>query len=100
MPEIARPATTETTAARVLEAAYSETDAGRLLRPDDVRTHAVSEPFAGEPHDAGESHSVSLTFGGPVDWIRGIHPEELLGSLEAFRGLLGARAGKGAILWR
>jgi len=141
--------------ARILEAVFGETDAGELFRPGDARTHvAVSEAFSSEPHDAGETCSVSLTFDGPVDWtafgiwlsmllhargedvlrvkgfldvgkrgpvvvngvqhtihppehldrwpdenhrsrivfiIRGIRPEELLGSLEAFRGLLGAR---------
>ena len=140
--------------ARVLEAAFGETDAGELFRPDDAGSRAMPKAFGGEPHYAGETHSVSLTFDGPVDWTafgiwlsmllhargedvlrvkglldvgergpvvvngvqhtihppehldrwpdenhrsrivfiaRGIRPEELLGSLEAFRGLLGAR---------
>jgi G3E family GTPase len=139
--------------ARVLEAAFGETDAGELFRPDGGGSRAVLEAFGGEPHEAGETHSVSLTFDGSVDWTafgiwlsmllhargedvlrvkglldvgewgpvvvngvqhtihppehldrwpdedhrsrivfitRGIHAEELLGSLEAFRGLLGA----------
>jgi G3E family GTPase len=140
--------------ARILEAAFGETDAGELFRPDEARTHAVSGASAGEPHGAGEPRSVSLTFDGPVDWtafgiwlsmllhargedvlrvkglldvgesgpvvvngvqhtihppehldrwpdgdhrsrivfiLRVIHPEELVASLEAFQGLLGAR---------
>jgi G3E family GTPase len=140
--------------ARIIEAAFGETDAGELFRPEDARTHAVWDASAGEPHDAGETRSVSLTFDGPVDWTafgiwlsmllhargedvlrvkglldvgesgpvvvngvqhtihppehldrwpdgdhrsrivfisRVIHPEELVASLEAFQGLLGAR---------
>jgi G3E family GTPase len=140
--------------ASVLEAAFGETDAGELFRPDGVGSRAMPEPYAAEPHDAGETHSVSLTFDGSVDWTafgiwlsmllhargedvlrvkgfldvgergpvvvngvqhtihppehldrwpdenhrsrivfitKGIRSEELLGSLEAFRGLLGAR---------
>jgi G3E family GTPase len=140
--------------ARVLEAAFGETDAVELFRPDGAGYRAVPSAFVGEPHDAGETHSVSLTFDGSVDWTafgiwlsmllhargedvlrvkglldvgergpvvvngvqhtthppehldgwpdenhrsrivfiaRGIRPEELLGSLDAFRGLLGAR---------
>ncbi len=151
--------------ARVIEAAFGETDADELFRPDGAVSHAVSKPVAGEPHDVGETHSVSLTFDGAVDWTafgiwlsmllhargedvlrvkglldvgergpvvvngvqhtihppehldrwpdedrrsrivfitKGIRPEELLGSLEAFRGLLGAPplplgAGQGAL---
>ena len=140
--------------AHVLEAAFGETDAAELFRLDGAGYRAVPKAFDGEPHDAGETHSVSLTFDGSVDWTafgiwlsmllhargedvlrvkglldvgesgpvvvngvqhtihppehlnrwpeenhhsrivfiaRGIRPEELLGSLEAFRGLLGAR---------
>jgi G3E family GTPase len=140
--------------ARVFEAAFGETNVDELFRPVGAGTHAVADVFAVEPHDVGETHSVSLTFDGSVDWTafgiwlsmllhargedvlrvkglldvgeagpvvvngvqhtihppehlerwpdedhtsrivfitKGIRPEELLGSLEAFRGLLGAR---------
>jgi len=140
--------------ANLLEAAFGETDAAELFRPYGAGSHAVPEVYAGGPHDAGETHSVSLTFEGSVDWTafgiwlsmllhargedvlrvkglldvgeggpvvvngvqhtihppehldrwpdenhrsrivfisRRIRPEELLGSLEAFRGLLGSR---------
>ncbi len=151
--------------ARVIEAAFGETDADELFRPDGAVSHAVPTAPPGEPHDVGETHSVSLTFDGAVDWTafgiwlsmllhargedvlrvkglldvgemgpvvvngvqhtihppehldrwpdedhrsrivfitKGIRPEELLGSLEAFRGLLGARplplgAGQGVL---
>jgi G3E family GTPase len=139
--------------AQVLEAAFGETEATGLFSSNGAGLHAVPEVPADEPHGAGETHSVSLTFDGPVDWTafgvwlsmllyargedvlrikglldvggggpvvvngvqhtmhppehldrwpdedyrsrivfiaRGIRPEELLGSLEAFRGLLGA----------
>jgi G3E family GTPase len=140
--------------ARVLEAAFGETDAGELFRPVGAGSHAGAVALAAEPHDVGETFSVSLTFDGSVDWTafgvwlsmllhargedvlrvkgmldvggegpvvvngvqhtihppehldswpdedrtsrivfitKGIPPEELLGSLEAFRGMLGAR---------
>ncbi len=140
--------------ARVFEAAFGETDVDELFRPGGAGSHAVPAPAAGEPHDVGETHSVSLTFDGSVDWTafgiwlsmllhargedvlrvkglldvgeagpvvvngvqhtihppehldrwpdedhrsrivfitKGIRPEELLGSLEAFRGVFGAR---------
>ncbi len=151
--------------ARVIEAAFGETDADELFRPDGAVSQAVPRAPAGERHDVGETHSVSLTFDGAVDWTafgiwlsmllhargedvlrvkglldvgergpvvvngvqhtihppehldrwpdedrrsrivfitKGIRPEELLGSLEAFRGLLGAPplplgAGQGAL---
>ena len=140
--------------ARVIEAAFGETDAGELFRLDGAVSHAGAEVSAPEPHDVGETHSVSLTFDGSVDWTafgiwlsmllhargedvlrvkglldvggtgpvivngvqhtihppehldqwpdedhrsrivfitKGIRPEELLDSLEAFRALLGSR---------
>jgi G3E family GTPase len=140
--------------ARVFEAAFGEMGAGELFCQDGAVSHAAARATAVEPHDVGETHSVSLTFDGAVDWAafgiwlsmllhtrgedvlrvkglldvgeagpvvvngvqhtihppehlnrwpeenhhsrivfiaRGIRPEELLGSLEAFRGLLGAR---------
>ncbi len=139
--------------AQVIEAAFGETDAEELFRPGGAVSRAVPEATAGEAHDVGETHSVSLTFDGSVDWTafgiwlsmllhargedvlrvkglldvgergpvlvngvqhtihppehldrwpdedhrsrivfitKGIRPEELLGSLEAFRKLLGA----------
>ena len=139
--------------ARVFEAAFGEIDVEELFSPGDAPAHAVPGVFAVEPHDVGETHSVSLTFDGSVDWTafgiwlsmllhargedvlrvkglldvgeagpvvvngvqhtihppehldrwpdedhasrivfitRGIRPGELLASLEAFRGLLGA----------
>ncbi len=139
--------------ARVFVAAFGETDVDELFRPDGVGSHTVPAVLAGEPHDVGETHSVSLTFDGSVDWTafgiwlsmllhargedvlrvkglldvgeagpvvvngvqhtihppehldrwpdedhrsrivfitKGIRPEELLGSLDAFRALLGA----------
>ena len=140
--------------ARIFEAAFGETDVDELFGPQGVGSHTVPQPLAGEPHDVGETHSVSLTFDASVDWTtfgiwlsmllhargedvlrlkglldvgemgpvvvngvqhtihppehrdrwpdedhrprivfvtKGIRPEELLGSLELFRGLLGAR---------
>lgn len=139
--------------ARVFEAAFGEMNAGELFRQDGAVSHAAARATAVEPHDVGETHSVSLTFDGAVDWAafgiwlsmllhargedvlrvkglldvgeggpvvvngvqhtihppehldrwpdenhrsrivfisRSIRPEELLGSLEAFRGLLGS----------
>ncbi len=141
--------------ARVLEAAFGEIDVAELFRVGDAPARVVAAPrLTGEPHDTGESFSVSVTFDGSIDWAafgiwlsmllhargesvlrvkglldvgekgpvvvngvqhtihppdhlerwpdedhrsrivfitKGIRPEELLGSLEAFRGLLGAR---------
>jgi G3E family GTPase len=142
--------------ARIFEAAFGEVDVDELFRPDGAGAHAA--PLAAEPgdaHDVGDTHSVSVTFDGAVDWTafgiwfsmllnargeevlrvkglldvgeagpvvlngvqhtihppehldrwpdedrrsrivfitRRIRPEELLDSLLAFRGLLGARA--------
>jgi G3E family GTPase len=143
--------------ARILEAAFGGVDVDELFRSGDAGTRMVPTPLAGEPdelHDVGETHSVSVTFHGSIDWTafglwfsmllhargedvlrvkglldvgetgpvvlngvqhiihppehldewpdedrrsriifitKGIHPEELLGSLGAFRGLLKAR---------
>jgi G3E family GTPase len=139
--------------AQVIEAAFGQTDTDELFRPGGAVSHAVPEATVGEAHDVGETHSVSLTFDGSVDWTafgiwlsmllhsrgedvlrvkglldvgergpvlvngvqhtihppehldrwpdedhrsrivfitKGIRPEELLGSLKAFRKLLGA----------
>ena len=142
--------------AQVIEAAFGEVDVDELLRPDGAGTHAAPAYLAGEaadPHDVGETYSVSVTFDGSIDWtafgiwlsmllhargedvlrVKGlldvgetgpvvingvqhiihppehldewpdedhrsriifitkrVRPEELLGSLRAFRGLLGA----------
>jgi G3E family GTPase len=51
--------------ARVIEAAFGEVDVDELFRPYESGTHAH---LAGDPHDAGETHSVSVTFDGPIDW--------------------------------
>ncbi len=143
--------------ARVIEAAFGEVDVDELFRPDGVGTHAAPAYLAGDagdPHDVGETYSVSVTFDGSIDWtafgiwfsmllhargedvlrVKGlvdvgeagpvvlngvqhiihppqhldewpdedhrsriifitkrIRPEELLNSLRAFRGLLGAQ---------
>ncbi len=143
--------------ARVIEAAFGAVDVDELFRPDGVGTHAAPAYLAGEaddPHDVGETYSVSVTFDGSIDWtafgiwfsmllhargedvlrVKGlvdvgeagpvvingvqhiihppqhldewpdedhrsriifitkrIRPEELLNSLRAFRGLLGAQ---------
>jgi len=141
--------------ARIFEAAFGEVDVHELFRPGGEGTHAPS--LAEEPdelHDTGETHSVSVTFDGAIDWTafgiwfsmllnargedvlrvkglldvgeagpvvlngvqhiihppehlgewpdedrrsriifitKGVHPEELLNSLLAFRDLLGAQ---------
>lgn len=141
--------------ARIFEAAFGEVDAGALLQPG-RQPSAEPESTPTVPsgsHDTAETHTVSLTFDGPVDWAafgvwlsmllhargesvlrvkglldtgeagpvvlngvqhtihppehleawpgeehrsritfitRGVRPEEILGSLEAFRGLLGS----------
>jgi G3E family GTPase len=141
--------------ARIFEAAFGEVDVDELFRPDGAGARAPS--LAADPdelHDTGETHSVSVTFDGAIDWTafgiwfsmllnargedvlrvkglldvgeagpvvlngvqhiihppqhlgewpdedhrsriifitRGIHPEELLDSMLAFSGLLGAR---------
>ena len=143
--------------AHIIEAAFGETDVDELFRPGAAGMHttpALPAGEAGDPHDVGETYSVSVTFDGSIDWtafgiwlsmllhargedvlrVKGlvdvgetgpvvingvqhiIHPpehldewpdedhrsriifitkrirsEELLSSLRAFRGLLGAR---------
>jgi G3E family GTPase len=55
--------------ARIMEAAFGEVDVDELLRPGDA--HATPESILAEPHelhDVGDTHSVSVTFDGPVDW--------------------------------
>ena len=54
--------------AQIFEAAFGETDVAELFRPSGVGSHAAPEVFTGGPHDVGETHSVSLTFDGSVDW--------------------------------
>ena len=57
--------------ARILEAAFGEVDVDELFRPGGTGTHAVPESLVAEPHelhDVGETHSVSVTFDGPIDW--------------------------------
>jgi G3E family GTPase len=141
--------------AQIVEAAFGEVDVDELLRTSEAGTHAASAAGeAGDPHDVSETHSVSVTFDGSIDWTafgiwfsmllhargedvlrvkglldvgeagpvvingvqhiihppehldewpdedrrsriifitKGIHAEELLGSLQAFGGLLRAR---------
>jgi G3E family GTPase len=141
--------------ARTFEAAFGEVDIDELFRPDGAGAHAPSlAAESGDPHDVGDTYSVSVTFDGAIDWtafgiwfsmllnargedvlrVKGlldvgeagpvvlngvqhiihppehlgewpdedhrsriifitkrIHPDELLDSLLAFRGLLGAR---------
>jgi G3E family GTPase len=142
--------------ARIFEAAFGEVDVEELFSPDGAAAHpAPLDASSEDAHDVGDTHSVSVTFDGAVDWtafgiwfsmllnargedvlrVKGlldvgeagpvvlngvqhtIHPpehldrwpdedrrsrivfitkrvpaEELLGSLLAFQGLLGARA--------
>jgi G3E family GTPase len=57
--------------ARILKAAFGGVDVDELFRPGDAGTRMVPTPLAGEldePHDVGETHSVSVTFDGPIDW--------------------------------
>jgi G3E family GTPase len=57
--------------ARILEAAFGEVDVDELFRPGEMGSHAVPESPVAEPHelhDVGETHSVSVTFDGPIDW--------------------------------
>jgi len=54
--------------ARVFEAAFGEINAGELFRQYGAVSHAAARATAVEPHDVGETHSVSLTFDGAVDW--------------------------------
>jgi G3E family GTPase len=57
--------------ARILEAAFGEVDVDVLFRPGGPGAHAVQESVLAEPyqlHDVGDTHSVSVTFGGPIDW--------------------------------
>ena len=143
--------------ARIFEAAFGEVDVEELFRPGGTGAHAGPASLAaesGDPHDVGDTYSVSVTFDGAIDWtafgiwfsmllnargedvlrVKGlldvgeagpvvlngvqhtihppehlgewpdedrrsriiiitkrIHPEELLDSLLAFNGLLGAR---------
>ena len=57
--------------ARILEVAFGEVDVDELFRPNGAGTHAASTYLAGEagdPHDVGETYSVSVTFDGTIDW--------------------------------
>src|SRR5215210_1363704 len=57
--------------ARILEAAFGEVDVDELFRPGGPGAHAVPESVLAEPHqlhDVGDTHSVSVTFDGPIDW--------------------------------
>src|SRR5215208_6442711 len=53
------------------EAAFGEVDVHELFRPDGAGTHAAPSAFTaefGDPHDVGDTHSVSVTFDGAIDW--------------------------------
>ncbi len=141
--------------ATFLEAAFGAVAVDELLRPGGGLARVVGAAKAPAPHDVGETHSVSVTFEGAINWTafgiwlsmllhargedvlrvkglldvggagpvvvngvqhtihppehldrwpdedhrsrivfitRGIRAEEVLASLEAFRGLLGARS--------
>jgi G3E family GTPase len=57
--------------ARILEAAFGEVDVDELFRPGGPGANAVPESVLAEPHqlhDVGDTHSVSVTFDGPIDW--------------------------------
>jgi G3E family GTPase len=57
--------------ARLFEAAFGELDVRELLRPDGVGAHAGPASLAaesGNPHDVGDTYSVSVTFDGAIDW--------------------------------
>ena len=57
--------------ARILEVAFGEVDVDELFRPNGAGTHAASTYLAGEagdPHDVGETYSVSVTFDRTIDW--------------------------------
>jgi G3E family GTPase len=57
--------------ARILEVAFGEVDVDELFRLGGTGTHGVLESLVAEPHelhDVGETHSVSTTFDGPIDW--------------------------------
>jgi G3E family GTPase len=57
--------------ARILEAAFGEVAVDELLRPGDARAPTGPElilPGPDDLHDVGDTHSVSVTFDGPIDW--------------------------------
>jgi G3E family GTPase len=57
--------------ARVIEAAFGEVDVDELFYPNGAGTHAAPASLTGEaddPHDVGETYSVSVTFDGSIDW--------------------------------
>ncbi len=57
--------------AQIFDPTFGEIDAGKLFRPSRTGTHVAPGSLAeetGELHDTGETHSVSVTFDGPIDW--------------------------------
>lgn len=57
--------------AQIFEVAFGEIDAGELFRPSNTGTYAAPGFLVeetGDLHDTGETHSVSVTFDGPIDW--------------------------------
>ncbi len=57
--------------ARLVEAAFGEVDVEELFRPNGAGTHSAPASLteeADDPHDVGETYSVSITFDGSIDW--------------------------------
>lgn len=54
--------------ASIVEAVFGGVDPEELLRPEPGTAGARSIPETVKGHDVAETHSVSLTFDGPVDW--------------------------------
>jgi G3E family GTPase len=55
--------------AQIFEAAFGDVDVKELFRPDAAGAHAASLAAEfGDAHDVGDTHSVSVTFDGAVDW--------------------------------
>ena len=54
--------------AQILEAAFGDVDLQDLLRPNGMETAMDFVELSGEPHHTQDTHSVSVTFDGAVDW--------------------------------
>ena len=70
VPNLLSRLTTMNPSASVLTATFGEIDVGDLFRPGGMGTRVAGaipeKPI--EPHDVGDTHSVSVTFDGPIDW--------------------------------
>jgi G3E family GTPase len=53
--------------ARIFEAAFGEVDVSELFLPG-TAGHAVAGSLVTEPHDVGDTYSLSVTFDGAIDW--------------------------------